>query len=351
MEPSTRELEIDLGGLVNQESAYITMFQEFGDFITVKTPEDLKDRHPYGFGEKEPEFFVSTSKELVSEEVKVLFPIEDTFYHFFIDSLPTLLKLHKQDPNILFVLYLQRARPNLGYEKFLVLLFRILDSINMKYRLVSTINGVEFAPVYEINNYILIPPGSSILELVTFVDVQYAVGLAFKYARDDTWDENELVPPFRKVYLTRGGKGSNIGPVAEDYIFYKDDLRMHEEEKLQEFFSSLGYEIVEPETKFDSIMEQIFYMREVKTLVSVTCSGLANMLFMQPGQLIIELQAELVQIDSTADPELTTPKQNLHNFYQPLSFMGGHTYIGIASKRNPEVVIEKLSKGAISYLL
>jgi hypothetical protein len=351
MEPSTRELEIDLDRLIHREPAYITTFHEFGNFIIADTAQNLEVEYFRDKNGSKTEFFVSTSRDMLSPEVKVLIPIEDTFYHFFIDSLPALLKIHKQDPGVLFVLYLQRARPNPSYEKFLALLFRILDSIDIKYKLISTVVGMDFAPTYKFDNYILIDQKINIHEILTFVDIEYAIDLAFKCARDDKWEGGEMAAPFRKVYLTRGGKGGDIGPIAESYEFYKDDLRMYEEEKLEKFFTDLGYEVIDPETKFDSIMEQMAYMREVKTLVAVTCSGLANMIFMQKGQTVIELQAELVQVVGAMDPDNIIPKQNLHNFYQPLSFMGGHTYIGVPSRRDPDVVIEKLSKDAISYLL
>ncbi len=352
MEPSTREIQIELDKLVQHDAAYVTIFHEFGKFVVADTPEGLEAEYFKDKVGSKIEFFVSTSNEFISEETKVLLFIEDTFYHFFIDSLTGLLKFHRENPSALFVLYLQKARPNPAYEKFLPLLFRILDRANIRYKVVSTVVGMDFAPVYKMNNYVLIDQNINIHEMLTFVDIERAVYWSFKAARDDQWEEHEPTPPFRKVYLTRGGKGGDLGPIDKDYKYYKDDLRMYEEEKLEKFFSDLGYEIVEPETKFDSIMEQIMYMREVKTLVAVTCSGLANMIFMQPNQLVIELQAELVQVNGDySDAGMLVPKQNLHNFYQPLSFMGDHTYIGIPSRRDPDAVIDKLSKDAISYLL
>jgi hypothetical protein len=351
MEPSTREIKIDLESLTNSEPAYVTTFHEFGRFVVADTPEGLEAEYFKDKNGSKIEFFVSTSKDFISDDIKVLLPIEDTFYHFFIDSLPALVKFHKENPSVLFVLYLQKARPNPAYEKFLPLLFRILDRIKARYEVISTVVGMDFAPVYQFNNYVLIDQKINIHEMLTFVDIERAVDWAFRAARDDYWEENKLTPPFRKVYLTRGGKGGDLGPIAENYEYYKDDLRMYEEHKLEKFLTDLGYEIVEPETKFDSIMEQIFYMREVKTLVAVTCSGLANMIFMQKDQTVIELQAELVQVNGSIDSDNIIPKQNLHNFYQPLSFMGNHTYIAIPSRRDSDVVIEKLSKDAISYLL
>jgi hypothetical protein len=263
--------------------------------------------------------------------------------------------MYEDNPEYIFILYLQRARPNPSYDKFLALLVRILDSIGVIYKVISTIAGQNFAPVYKFNNYILVDNNFNLHKTLTFVDVQRAIALAFKYGRDaGELEDQPDPPPFRRVYLSRDGKSGRLGPIDTNYEFYKDDLRMNEEHKLQEFFSNLGYEIIDPETKFDSIMEQMFYMSEVKTLVAVTCSGLANMMFMQPGQLVVELQAELVQVNvhaSFLDYGQIIPIQNLHNFYQPLSFMNGHTYISIPSNRDPDVVIEKLSKDAISYLL
>lgn len=351
MEPSTRELKLDLDRLIHREPAYVTTFHEFGNFIAGDTVEKLNVEFFRDRDSCNTEFFISTSEEMLSPEVKVLIPIEDTFYHFFIDSLPALVKIHKQAPDALFVLYLQRARPNPSYEKFLDLLFRILGSTDIKYKLISTVVGMDFAPTYKFDNYILIDHKINIHEILTFVDIEYAIDVAFKCARDDKGEGGEMASPFRKVYLTRGGKGGDIGPIAENYEFYKDDLRMYEEEKLEKFFADLGYEIVEPETKFDSIMEQMAYMREVKTLVAVTCSGLANMIFMQKGQTVIELQAELVQVVGAMDPDNIIPKQNLHNFYQPLSFMGDHVYLGIASRRDAEKVIETLTRDSLSYIL
>jgi hypothetical protein len=351
MEQSTRKIRINTEELVERAPAYITTFHEFGQFIVADSPQTLG--HTV---EGEVEFFISTSEEMLDYQVKVLIPVEETFYHFFMDSLPLLLKLYNQDPSLMFVLYLQKARPNPSYKKFLALLFRILDGMKIRYKTISTIVGFDYAPTYQFSNYIIVDNKNfNMHEYVTFVDIQYAVDIAFKYSCDATELEGQPdPPPFRKVYLTRGGKGGDLGPIDRNYEFYKDDLRMYDEYKLEKFFSDRGYEVVEPETRFDSIMEQMVYMKEVKTLVAVTCSGLVNMIFMQPDQLVIELQAELVQVNVHAkylDSGEIIPIQNLHNFYQPLSFMGGHTYIGIPSNRDPDVVIEKLSKDAISYLL
>lgn len=364
MEASTRLMDLNLEELIQYDKSYITIFHEFGIFLRAKTVEELQDANfkincirgeaPDNENMAVPrsEFFISTNEELNSEQVKVLVAVEDTFYHFFIDSLPIILKIHRQDPSVLFVLYLQRARPNPAYEKFLTLMFRILDGIDLKYKTISTIPGSDYANVYQMSNYVVIDTQMNIHEIVSFVDIKYAVDLAMRYCRDGAQEEYNLMPPYRKVYITRGGKGKDVGPIDKDYKYYKDDLRIYEEEKLEKFFSDLGYEILQPEVKFDSIMEQMRYMEEVKTLVSVTSSGLTNMIFMQSNQTIIELQAELVQVlDGPRADGGIIPKQNLHSFYQPLSFMNEHTYISIPSQRDPDKIIETLSQDSLSRIL
>ena len=346
MEPSTRKIEIDVENLIQRDTSYVTTLNDFGDFIAAETPDKLETEYFKDKDGSKVEFFVSTSDDMVSEDIKVLMPISDKFYHFFIDSLTTLLKIHKQHPGVIFVLYINRSKPNPSYEDFLVLLFKVLDFMNVRYKVISTVPGMDFAPTYKFNNYVLIDSRINVHEMVTFIDVRYAIDLAIKSAVDESED---VVVPFRKVYLTRGGKGADIGPVADDYEFYRDDLRIYEEEKLEKFFSDLGYEIVEPETEFESIAHQIRYMREVKALVSATSSGLANMMFMQNNQTVIEIQVEIVQVFDNTIP--VVPVQSLHNYYQPLSFMGGHLHISIPSDRHPDKVIEVLTKDALSYIL
>jgi hypothetical protein len=348
VQPSTKKVDIDLEALVQNEAAYVTIDSEFDSFVVADAPENLETEYTRDRDGSKVEFLVSTLGDMVSEETKVLLPISDKFYHFFIDSLPTLLKIHRQDPSILFVLYIRKTRPNAAYEQFLTLLSMVLSHIEIKHKIIAIGPGMNFAPTYQFNNYILIDEiRLSIHDLLTFPDIQYAIDIAIRCAGG--YGDSDVLVPFRKVYLTRRGAGANIGPVADNYKFYKDDLRMYDEEKLEKFFSDLGYEIVEPETRFESIMDQICYMRGVKTLVSVTSSGLANMIFMQENQTIIEIQSEIVQALDNTIP--VVPVQSLHSYYQPLSFMNQHLHISIPSNRDPDKVIEVLTKDAFSYIL
>jgi len=338
MEPSTRKLFFEIEALMQTNEAYITTDNEGGNFITANSVFDLTDMN-------KKDFLVSTSEEFVSEEPKVLIYIQEYFYHFFIDSLTSLLKLHNQHPSFHYVIYIQKSRPSETYDKFLTMLYKILSALGVTHTIIPTIADQRFAPVYKFKNYILID--SRINMRQTFPDIAYAADMAIKCSKEDEVDELE-VEPYRRVYLTRGGAGKHIGFMPDNYEYYQDDIRMEDEWKLEQFFSDLGYEVINPEGKFESIAEQIRYMQEVKTLVSVTCSGLANMLFMKPNQLVIELQAELVQFIGY---ESNFPEQHLHNFYPPLSFIRGHKYLSIASNRDPDKVISDLTSGSFSYIL
>jgi hypothetical protein len=345
MQPSTKKIDFDLDPLVKHDLAYVTTFVESGRFLSADTPKDLETEYFKDRDGFKTEFLVSTSKDLISEEVKVLIPISARFYHFFIDSMTAVLKIHKHNPGALFVLYLEKELPNKSYEDFLELLFKVLDSVNVRYRVISPVKGMDFAPTYQFKNYALIDDQINIHDFITFIDLQYTIDLVTKCTTDE---QDEVVEPFRKIYLTRGGAGSNIGTTPDDYQYYRDDLRIYEEAKLEKFFADLGYEIVEPETEFDSLTHQIRYMREVKTLVSVTASGLANMMFMQNNQTVIEIQSEIVEPYS---PDGYGFSQALHSHYQSLSFMNEHIFISIPTDRHPAKVIEALTKDALSYVL
>jgi hypothetical protein len=352
MEESTRKLRIDLENTYEPEECYITTHQIFEEFSLAPSLKDLSlslhNPDPVNMGSTELDF-VDTN-EMISDEIKVLIYVQDTIYHFFIDSLTMILKIHKEHSNIKFVLYLQRARGTKGIDNFYELLFLILDGQGVNYTTVSTVPGKDYAPVYKFNNYVRIDRQVNIHHLMSFLDVEYMADIAIKYSRK-YMNATESVEPFRKLYISRGNAPSDLGPIEEDYPDYRDDLRMNDALKLEEFFVSQGYEAFSPEKKFGSIMEQIVYMSEVKTLASITSSGLANMIFMRPNQTIIEVQAELVQVMRFEKDSYVYPKQQIHNYYSTLSFMRQHTHISIPSRRDPDKVIKTLTSGQLSYLI
>jgi hypothetical protein len=350
---STTELDFDIWAHLNKEPAYITTTPLLGLFYKGATTEELLQDFSADKNTTDLSLLVSTSEDMNTGEVKVLVSVAEEFYHFFVDTLPLILKIHRGNSGVRFVLYLQRVEYNKQYEDFLVLLFGILDGEGVKYTSVSTVADQDFAPVYLFSNYIAIDKRTfDINDIVTMVDVKYAASVAVLYSNIEDIDPALEREPTKKVYLSRGGRGGYSGSIDAEYKYFQDDLRMHNESELEAFFSERGYEIIEPETKFKTIMEQIDYMRQVKTLVSVTSSGLTNMLFMKPNQTVIEIQVEVVDnekgVELDGRPEFI---QRLHPFYQVLSFIGDHTFLSLPSRRDPQAVIDKIDSSALSYLI
>jgi hypothetical protein len=352
MEESTRKLKVDLRSFINTESCYVTTHQIFEEFSEANSKDNLylAVHNPDPRNTRETELDFIDTDEMVSDQNKVLIYVQDTVYHFFIDSLALILKIHKEHPGTKFVLYLQKARSTQSINNFYELLFLILDGEGVDYKAISTITGKDYAPVYKFNNYARLDRRVHIHNLISFLDVEYMADLALKYSKE-YMNVTTDVEPFRKLYVSRGNAPSTLGPVVDDYPDYTDDIRMNDAWKVEEFFVSKGYDAFSPEKYFSSIMEQIVYMSEVKTLASITSSGLSNMIFMKPNQTIIEMQSELVQVMRFDDDEIVYPTQKLHNYYSTLSFMREHTHISIPSRRDPDRVIKTLSEGLLSYIL
>lgn len=349
MEPSTRSTYFDLESRVRAEEAYITTYHGSQKFTISDSIEGLEQQWNEGKNWEQCEFLVSSNENLVSPEVKILLHVSKTFYHFFIDSLPIIMKMHKEHPGARLILYIDKYEPNEGYDKILSFLFKLLDTMEVKYSTVPTCPGYQFAPVYKLNNFVVIDETVNIHNEVTLVDVRYAVDLIIDYlhASEKSSKVKKLPEPTKKIYLTRGNLGVKLGDVSEDYVGYKDDIRMYDAYKLEEFFVENGYEIVHPESKFETLEEQILFMLEVKELAAITSSGLANVIFMQPNQNVIEIQAEVVQAKTVyfdGPRPMVTLSQGIHNFYPPLSFMRGATHTCIPTERDPEVAIIKLKE-------
>ena len=116
--------------------------------------------------------------------------------------------------------------------------------------------------------------------------------------------------PFKKVYLSRRKVWRNI---EENDLYQKGlkidlnskksrprtEIRIFEEEKLENFLSNYNFEILHPEEFFDKdYISQINYFYEVKTLMSVTSSGLVNQMLMQSNTNIIEISTPLMFIEN-----------------------------------------------------
>ena len=344
MDPTTKNINFDISTLIRSGPSYISADNDFTFFYKGSTTEELLSDYFTGRGTKEIDLLVSTSEQMTHPETKVLVMVSEKFYHFFIDSLPLIFKIHRSNPEARIVLYLRVGDSSPQYESFLSLLYRVLDGEGVNYSKISTVRGLELAPVYKFNNYVLLDNRTINLHTVlSFSDIKYSTDLLVRYCNPNGKDSLEHPnPPYRKVYMPHRGSLYG-GDIPDEYEYYKDDSRMEDEYKLQEFFMGMGYEIFNYGITAETIEDQINYMTEVKTLVSLTSSGLTNMIFMQPGQTVVEIQAEIVLHIHQEQSRQETLLQRLHPFYQVLGFMRDHLFISVPSNRDPDKVIETLT--------
>lgn len=333
MEASTRNLDIDLVKHVYREKTYIVRNKGM-EFFEGSTFEDLKK----DCGADELKLL--DIPELLTEELKVLIDVSDTFYHFFTETLPLIVKLHRVDPSIRFVLYVRKSW-RLETDSFIDVLFDVLEELDAKWTVLD-IHHEDFFPACRIRNFLRTDPSVFNFHASTsLADIsRAALLLQQKYLGSvDT-------TPWRKIYIPYSPKNpTGFGSVYIKNGSYRDDARMNDEWKIQQYFLDAGYEVIMTKQEFEAggIAEQIRFMSEVAVLASISSSGLTNMLFMQPGGKVVELAAEVVVPSHTGPDGLVRTKQSVPPYYQ-LSFGMGHTHVMVPTNRDPDVAIERLKK-------
>lgn len=342
MEASTRNTKIDLSRYLIKDEKYIVNSSVLATFLMGNTFEHLQNMCADQRADSPLTSSPSDVIELAPEGLKAVIDVHDKFYHFFAETFPLILKVHRLYPDITFILYIKQLK-HIKSDTFLEVLFDCLDSLGVKYIDVRTPSEEEYSPVYKISNFLTTDKTwRDIHATLTLKDIEYAAS----YLKSRYIVDTEKVKPFRRVYLSGKFSTEIFGWVDTDNS-YRNDVRLYKEEKLRKFFMDAGYEYVNPEQKFSTIAEQIRFMSEVSVLASVSSSGLTNALFMQPGGKVIEVVAEIVVPKGPNGPFVST-RQSIPFEYHPLSFIMGHTHLMIPTNRDADVAIEKLKAAGIS---
>lgn len=154
---------------------------------------------------------------------------------------------------------------------------------------------------------------------------------------------NPDVEATKNVFVSRGAMEPRDDVEAEGLSF-TNDCRMDDHKALEDYFASLGYDIIHAE-KFYNFQEQLDYFYSVKNLVSITGSGLTNAAFMQPGGSMFEIVTPLVVSVPPPDApkDITNPffVQEIHNFYKNLAYYQDHTFACI---QNPTRSFEEFKE-------
>ena len=101
--------------------------------------------------------------------------------------------------------------------------------------------------------------------------------------------------------------------------------RQKNEEKLIEFFKNKNCEIIAAED-FDTFEEQINYFSSVKTLISVTGSGLLNMLMMPNFGNVVEIYTPVESSIFDSKTLTRSTGTTLHNQYRDISWSKQHSH-------------------------
>ena len=113
----------------------------------------------------------------------------------------------------------------------------------------------------------------------------------------------------------------------EKNLAFFNDSRIDDHEKIEKYFSSIGFEIIIPEN-FKNFEDQLNYMYETKILISLTGSGLTNCIFMQPEQKIVEIFTPLI-ISKTKNDLNINFQEEWHFFNHRMSAIKQHKYFSL----------------------
>lgn len=250
--------------------------------------------------------------------------LSDRFFHTFTQTMGIIFQEFKKNPETFFYLIQGTATENLVYSH-MTFLFDTLRNNGVRY---SVINLGEFKALdkrFLIKDFTYYPYPSL---TDTFITDLYDLSKQYQSNQE----------PYKKVYCSRKKvkyqKGEAIvGDKELHDLPYKDDIRIDDEKKLEDYFASKGFEIVYPED-FTNFYEQINFFSSVKTLISLTSAGLINMAFMKPKTTVVELTIPMIVVGTVS----------IHNHYQPISWAKDLVYISIPSKRSAKGIIEHIEE-------
>jgi capsular polysaccharide biosynthesis protein len=250
---------------------------------------------------------------LEDNKTYVIMDSESRYHHFLINlMMPALMVLEEVSRKGLhFVLCNLNGRPE--KENFDNLLVELLQENNIRYTEVDNskftyINAKNFIPI-------------------NGADLQSGVPLLYNYFLKKYNIVTET--PNKKIYISRKNYSS-------------PDLRVDNEEILENYFIEKGFQIVYPEN-ITTFKEQFELFNSCSTLVALSGSGLTSLMFMQENQKVIEILTE-VMVGHTISDDLTVDiVYGIHDHYGYMSLLKNHEYLVVLnSEKQAELIKAKL---------
>lgn len=257
-----------------RDPVYYEDLHKIEDGFDAQTPQILK-MNGYVFNEKEKnntDFFIDGFTR------KVVVRFESSFFHAFFHTLGPILYEHSKDPGVEIIL-LQSSKEKDAFSTSGNFITKVLRDLKIKYTVVQTHS--VYPPV--LNNFYYYEN----VELCGAY-IKCLNDVINKY-RDISKENN------KKIYITRG-KRENLS-VTQVHLMteeekknlpFLDDLRIDNEDELEDLLRNNGFEIVNGET-FTELEDQIRFFDQAKVIVALSGSGLTNSLFLRDGATVIEL--------------------------------------------------------------
>jgi hypothetical protein len=266
----------------------------------------------------------NNSLSLISDKKKIFVSPAGAFFHMFSDTVAPLIQQYSMDSEVEIIVDVSvisrkvflTNQVEFNDNSFTGFFIKALKDIGAS---VTLINKYDY-DVININNFYI-------------NDYQFYVGDTYSdmFNLFEQHIDNPNNKPNKKIYLSRKRIPSRIKIFKDrnNLDVVSNDNRLDEEQLLEDYFTSLGYEIVCPED-FESFQQQLNYMHSVKSLVSVSGSGLTNCLFMQPNQTVVELVTPLcIQFEDENNPYKSVLIEDLHHFYSTMAFKKRHKYVAL----------------------
>lgn len=274
--------------------------------------------------------------DLISDQPKVFVSLTESVYHLYHDHFAEFLTQYEITPDAKFIIDITNIKHLDPLPEHIKMVFKFLNKHKVDYRPID----LHSNNILNINNLYYHD-----IEAESF-SLNHPSKRLYSFAQEYIIDKDTEAT--KKVYLSRKNfKGRDLSFFIKERLPYSNDNRIDDENALEEYFRSIGFEIVVPED-FKTFEEQMQFFYNTKTLVSLTSSGLVNSCFMRPGSTMVELSTPLISFNSLGNGVTdhgSSGQEELHHFYHEVSIGMGHNYISIPNtSRSSKSLIDTINK-------
>jgi capsular polysaccharide biosynthesis protein len=256
---------------------------------------------------------------LEDNKTYVIMDSKSNYHHFFVNlMMPALIVLEELGhENLHFVLCNLNLRPK--GENFDDLLVELLQERKISY------TEIDNSEVEYINAKNFIP--------INGADIENGIASLYNYLIDKYNIATET--PNKKIYLSRKNYPSN-------------DIRIDDEEALENYFIEKGFEVIYPES-IPTFKEQFELFNSCSTLAGLSGSGLTSLIFMQENQEVIEIVSRLIVGTNFADDGTITLDYGTHDHYKEFCLLKNHKYLSVQNlERQADLVKADLDEHIFS---